>query len=653
MINKVKKGRRQIVLVVSGLAMITSIVVIIGWVFNISSVLNIVVGGPTMKFNTALCFFLSALGITLAFSRKIHFKSISRLLGFLVLFIGSFSLGEYLFSVPSFLDNFFVNDLLSGDYPGRMSAGTAFCFSMLGLCLIAIQTEQLIILKTVQHVLMLVLVIAFVSLITFILEVPTANKVFFINTMAVHTSMLFILLAASLSFKNIHLGFTALIFEDYDGSKLIRKLIPFIVLLSISLTYILLIVINSNIINYDFGLVFSTVVFILISVLYISVIGIDLNKKDIKWIELQKSLRDTNQELEYYKQALDKSSIVAFTDEKGIITDVNEKFCEISKYNRDEIIGNTHKLINSKHHNRDFFKKLWGTIRTGEVWIGDIKNKAKDGSYYWVHTSIVPFKSEAGNIYRYLAIRQDITKRKEAEEMLASQYVKKLEQKNTELEQFAYIASHDLQEPLRSVTNFVNILVEDYNDKFDADGSKYLRIIGDATERMRNLIKFLLDYSRLGRERKLSLVDCKKLTEDAVSDLSESINTNNTVIEIGEMPKLYAYETEMRQLFQNLISNAIKFQKKEITPHIKINALRENGSWKFTIADNGIGISSVHFTRIFQIFQRLHTSREYQGYGIGLPNCKKIVELHEGEIWVESEVGEGSTFNFTIPKLKL
>ena len=169
MINLVKKSRAKIVLVISGFAMLTSILVIIGWLFDIKSVLNVVAGGATMKFNTALCFFFSALGIALSFGKKATLKYASIILGFLVLIIGSFSLAEYLFHFQSLLDNFFVTDLLSSAYPGRMSAGTAFCFAMLGLSLIAIHTEQLVVLKTVQHVLTLVVIIAFVFLIVFIL----------------------------------------------------------------------------------------------------------------------------------------------------------------------------------------------------------------------------------------------------------------------------------------------------------------------------------------------------------------------------------------------------------------------------------------------------------------------------------------------------
>ena len=165
------------------------------------------------------------------------------------------------------------------------------------------------------------------------------------------------------------------------------------------------------------------------------------------------------------------------------------------------------------------------------------------------------------------------------------------------------------------------------------------------------LIKSLLDFSRLSLDKKLVNVDCNILVKDMIADLETMIKTSNAVIEVGEMPVLNVYETELRQVFQNLITNAIKFRKKGTDPQIQIRAEQLNEGWRFAVTDFGIGISPVHFERIFDIFRRLHTEDEYEGNGIGLANCKKIVHLHHGEIWIESTLGQGSTFYFTIPNL--
>ena len=222
---------------------------------------------------------------------------------------------------------------------------------------------------------------------------------------------------------------------------------------------------------------------------------------------------------------------------------------------------------------------------------------------------------------------------------------------NKELVQFAYIASHDLQEPLRTVSNYMQLFETEYAALLDGNARKYLQSANSAAKRMSLLIQSLLSFSRLGMNKKLTSVDCARLIDDVIADLDTVIQTSGARIDVGGMPRLNVYETEMRQLFQNLIANAIKFQKKGTRPWIKISSERVKDKWTFTVSDNGIGIAAAHFDRIFDIFQRLHTNGEYEGSGIGLANCKKIAHLHQGELWVESTLGQGARFYFTISNL--
>jgi len=224
---------------------------------------------------------------------------------------------------------------------------------------------------------------------------------------------------------------------------------------------------------------------------------------------------------------------------------------------------------------------------------------------------------------------------------------------NKGLTQFSFIASHDLQEPLRTVANYMQVFEEDYIHLLDDNAHKYLKAVNNAVKRMSVLVKSLLDFSRLGRNTKLSLVDSKTLVQAVISDLQTMIRTSNAQIDLFEMPHLVAYEVELRQVFQNLIINAIKFRRNDFQPRIEIRSEKVPSGWQFSVADNGIGIDPVHFERIFDIFQRLHTDEEYEGSGIGLSNCKKIVESHQGSIRVESAPQNGSTFYFTIPNLEL
>lgn len=372
----------------------------------------------------------------------------------------------------------------------------------------------------------------------------------------------------------------------------------------------------------------------------------DITKQKRKEEELRNSIK----EISDYKHALDQSSIVAITNQKGIITYANDNFCKISKYSKSELLGQDHRIINSGYHSKEFIKELWVTIANGQVWKGELKNRAKDGTIYWVDTTIIPFLNEQRKPYQYVAIRSDITEWKLQE--LIKNKVSELEIKNKELEQFTYIASHDLQEPLRTISNYIDVLREEYSGKLDAHASTYLNRINSATGRMQALVKGLLDYSRLGQERKLVYLDCKSLLKEVISDLQNLIQSTRTTISIEDLPALYVYETELRQLFQNMISNAIKFRKPYAIPEITIGCRQNRDVSEFFISDNGIGIDPKDSERIFHIFQRLHLEGQYDGHGIGLANCKKIAELHGGNIRVESEVNKGTTFYITISNLQ-
>lgn len=227
-------------------------------------------------------------------------------------------------------------------------------------------------------------------------------------------------------------------------------------------------------------------------------------------------------------------------------------------------------------------------------------------------------------------------------------YNEELERKNKELEQFAYVASHDLQEPLNTVAGFVRLFRSGYKDKLDDQGNQYLNYISEASDRMKHLIKALLDYSRIGTDHQPQEVDCNKLMQEIIADLDSLFKQKNVQISYNGLPTVKAYPVELKMLLQNLINNAIKFQAKDNQPEITIQAQKLYEGWQFSVNDNGIGIKEESWEKIFVIFQRLHLRSEYEGTGIGLSQCTKIAALHNGRIWVESEPGKGSTFYFTI-----
>ncbi len=220
--------------------------------------------------------------------------------------------------------------------------------------------------------------------------------------------------------------------------------------------------------------------------------------------------------------------------------------------------------------------------------------------------------------------------------------------KNKELEQFAFVASHDLQEPLRTTTGFVHLLQQQYQGRLDERADKYLAFILSASTRMKTLICDLLDFSKIGNKAALELVDCNAVVQNVLMDIQVAITESAAEIKVDELPLLPGYPTEIKLLFQNLLLNAIKFRKKTVAPVITISARHIDGYWEFAVSDNGIGIAPQYNEKIFDIFQRLHTRNEYDGSGIGLSHCKKIVSLHHGKIHVTSTLGVGSTFYFTL-----
>jgi PAS domain S-box-containing protein len=219
-----------------------------------------------------------------------------------------------------------------------------------------------------------------------------------------------------------------------------------------------------------------------------------------------------------------------------------------------------------------------------------------------------------------------------------------------ELEQFSYISNHDLQEPLRTMIQFAQLFKEKYQNTFDEEGNKYLEFITNSAIRMKVMVKNLLEYSLLGKTGVTKFIDCNKIVEEVLSDLNDSIKGFNARITVQELPTFKGFKTEMRLLFQNLIVNAMKFHRKDCVPEISISAESQDKEWLFSIRDNGIGIDKKHYDKIFIIFQRLHNRNEFEGTGIGLAHCKKVVEMHGGKIWVDSTPGKGSNFMFTIRK---
>jgi PAS domain S-box-containing protein len=332
-------------------------------------------------------------------------------------------------------------------------------------------------------------------------------------------------------------------------------------------------------------------------------------------------------------------------DEKGRMLQWNKNVEIVSGYSSDEI---------EKMNPLDFFsgeeKRLVGdAIR--EVFVkGQSSVEAnlvsKDGRMIPHYFTGLRFISD--NRRYLIGTGIDITKIKLAEEAL-QRTADELARSNADLKQFAYVASHDLREPLRSITGFAKLLQKRYKGKLDEKADEFIDYISDGVKRMEGLIHDLLEYSQVDRKGKdFAPVNCSVALQEAINNLRSAIEESGAELSYDLLPTVIADFSHLSRLFQNLISNAIKFRSSE-SLKIRISVQQKGDEWIFSVRDNGIGIDPQFFERIFLIFQRLHTTREYEGTGLGLAICKKIVERHGGQIWVESAQGKGSTFYFTIP----
>ncbi len=331
----------------------------------------------------------------------------------------------------------------------------------------------------------------------------------------------------------------------------------------------------------------------------------------------------------------------------GITTFVNAKMEELLGYSREELLGTDGLFLIDKNELEIAHKQIEDRKR-GIKQEYERKFIQKNGKEIWTIVSATPLQDNNGNHIGNLSMITNITKRKKREKELELT-MNELKRSNQELERFAYVSSHDLQEPLRMVTLYSQLLERRYKDSLDSDADDFIDYIVENAKRMKHLIDDLLEYSRVASQAKeFGNVNLEKIIEVVLTNLSVSIAENNVKVTHEPLPTVFVDENQILQVFQNLITNAIKFRGVK-PPEINVSAQKGEKEWTFGVSDNGIGIKPEHQKQIFEVFKRLHTREEYPGTGIGLSIVQKIIKHHGGRIWVESEPGNGSTFYFTLP----
>ena len=332
----------------------------------------------------------------------------------------------------------------------------------------------------------------------------------------------------------------------------------------------------------------------------------------------------------------------------GVITEWNGGAERLFGYTAQEAVGQPVTIVAPGDREHDGLELIRRTVSARRTVRAETVRKRKDGTAVDVAVSLSPLFDAAGQVGEVAGITRDITARKHADQVLAERTAQ-LEASNAELEQFAYVASHDLQEPLRKVRSFCQLLAQQYQGRLDGDADDYIGYIVDGATRMQQLINDLLAYSRAGRAPEATAeVDCDQLMQQVRLDLAAAIEETGAEVVSGALPTVWGIRPLLLQLLENLVGNAVKFHGSP-PPRVEVSAARRDGMWEFAVADNGIGIEPQYADRIFAVFQRLHTRDEYPGTGIGLALCQKIVQLHGGTIWLDSRLGAGSTFRWTIP----
>jgi PAS domain S-box-containing protein len=629
---------------------VLSIAVIIGWVLNLPLLVTVFPGASAMKLNTAIYIFILSVGVAIMqkikatnTSLKNHKWTLGAIASILI-FIGITSLIQNYFPSNLIIDELLIKDLLTeqneGIFPNRISVLTAASFVFFGIAFLFFLTSWKYRYKLIEAMLIPVMLIAVTALVSFAYGIPEHSKILFISTMPIRTATLLFILSVASLFIHQNSALISLLTGKGTGNTMARKVMLRITVFALCFGFTRIHVFRYFKADEEFSIVLSLMVYIIISGFVVWFTATEVNEIEAKRNEAE---LDANLMQLFIKEA---PSAIAVLDTKlryiahsqNWVNDYNLQGIELVGKSHYEIfpeIGEEWKSI----HQRCL---LGETIRRDED-----KFVRADNTVQWLKWETRPWYKTDGDIGGVLMFTMDISEQKAA--AAAREKFLELEAKNRELEQFTYIASHDLQEPLKTISNFSKLLNEQYSNNLDESGKQILSYVAESAQRMTELVKGLLFYARIGSERKLEQVDFNEVLHNVCQDLTSAIKEKQAHINFASLPVLPAYKMEINQLFQNLISNAIKFCDKSKQPIIQITAHQAGKGWAFSVQDNGIGIPAKDREKAFVLFKQLHNRGVYEGTGIGLAYCKKIVELHGGNILITDAPNGGSVFQFINP----
>jgi PAS domain S-box-containing protein len=380
-------------------------------------------------------------------------------------------------------------------------------------------------------------------------------------------------------------------------------------------------------------------------------------RKCIEIVRLKRQVRKQNEHIRQLSRAIEDSPCSVFiTDGKGTIKYVNPKFTKLTGYTAEEVIGQNPRILKSDAMPADTYEELWSVITSGREWRGEFLNRKKNGDLYWEAASISPIFSDQGDITHFVAVKEDITERKQAEERIEilntnlAAYASELEMANQELEAFSYSVSHDLRSPLTAINGYCQIIQTLCGAKLDDECRGYLKEIHDGTLRMNQLIKTLLDFARINRyELRRQKINLSGLASEVAASLQRADPARRATIRISEGMTAYGDENLLRLVLENLLGNAWKYAGRREEAVIESGVTDTDGTPAYFIRDNGAGFDMADAGQLFIPFQRLHATDDFAGHGIGLATVQRIIQRHGGRVWAEGEPDNGATFYFTLP----
>lgn len=634
-------GRYAVLATVAAwLILITGLLVMLGWWLDLPVLRNLAPGLATMKFNTALCFALA--GTALLFAARSRAIPAHRWMAMacagLALLLALMSGAEYLLPVDFGLDQLLARDLLTDPSlapPGRMSLATAGYFVLLGLALLLLDTGVRHWPRPAPLLAALVAVGGFIGLLGYLFGVPVLYGFGPYSTMAVHTSALFFIAGWGVLFTRPRNGFMSVLSSPLVGGLLTRRFLPPLAVAIVGFAWVRLQAQHAGYFGTEFGLALMATFSVSCVLVATLLAAKHLNTLHGRLVEQLRLGAHFTAIVESSQDAIVGKSL------EGIVTSWNPGAEQMFGYSAAEMLGQTIRRIIPPER-LDEEDSILARIGRGERVVPfQTRRLRKDGNIIPVSVTVSPIIDESGRVTGASKIGRDIS------ELIAAQ--NDLTRSNKDLEQFAFSASHDLQEPLRAVAGCLQVLERRSQGQLDESAQELIRHSVDGAKRMQMLIDGLLAYSRVGtRGGAFQPVDSARSLDAALVNLAAILEESGGEIVRGQLPYVQADPLQMIQLFQNLVGNALKFRG-TAPPRVEVGATRQAGWWLFSVRDNGIGFDPKFAERVFIIFQRLHTRTEYPGTGIGLALCRKIVERHGGRIWAESTPGQGATFHFTLP----